>query len=80
MYWFIVCEYSTQSLLLVSKKVIDKTCVWQGGGTRLNDIFGQEASNLLMYDGLIILAKMSRLSCNWFVAGKEVCKEGWFPK
>ena len=29
------------------------------GGIRLNDIFGQEASNIMMYDGLIILAKTS---------------------
>ena len=35
-----------------------------GGGSRLNDIFGQEVSNLLMYEGLIIHAKTSRLSCD----------------
>ena len=34
----------------------------------------------MMYDGLIILAKTSQLSCVWFAAGKEVCKEGWFPQ
>ena len=44
-------------------------------GTRLNDIFGQEASNLLMCEGLIILAKTSQHSCDWFAAGKEVCKD-----
>ena len=35
-----------------------------GGGSRLNDIFGQEVSNLLTYEGLIIHAKTSRLSCD----------------
>lgn len=48
------------------------------GGTRLDDIFSQEVSNLLVYKGLII--KRLDLVAIGLQLGKEVCKEGWFTK
>ena len=66
---------------MLKKRVFDKHNLCPPrGGTRLNDTFILEGGNLLMYEGLIILAKMSRLSSDWFAAVKEVCKERWFPK
>ena len=66
---FSVLVYSLWIVYAESSRV-EEEGLWQPqlylprGGTRLNDIFGQEARNLLMYEGLVILDKTSRLSCD----------------